>query len=1448
MKKIFNKYIFLVFIIMVFWHWLLPQIFVKSVPIICENLTYNTPFYIHVKNPHLRTKIIPAAEIRADKIIVKSKSNNECLTINNGNVIIRLLPLLSGNIHINKFEADNITFTSKLKDKVYLNTNFFNELSKTKVKCNNISIGDLNIKIWQPDSNNPATYTGNNIIYKANGRYLYINIDSKIFIQDKVSAVTAMLFLPHNNDVNKTKADIKVENLDLKPVGEYLVNYLPKDILNISGHINIDVNKEKLSVILKNCAVNMKDNAKSIIFPQELSLISDFKISRKKIQISDAEIKSPNISINISGTVSDYISKNFPFVNINVRINKSRIEDIINMLPSFKTEDIDFYKLKKYKFYGDIIGNLNIKGNSAEPAINGNIYINNGILTKPIPQASGAIVKLKFLGKYLNFDVSVPAGLREKVWVKGGVELYNVKYSDMKIWSTKNVDLAVAEEKVVPIHEILNFIIGPVPIMDIKGHGNININVKGNRKSPHVWGALNLFDVTANFNEIKNFVLHNADAVLNFDDENASFTLEKGFVNNKPININGTCNLAGKFDFNVTGEKQDINYLYNSIKTSTMIDELKNMIPDFDIIEGLADIKFKVFGNIKDIDYIKFNENLFAKGSLELFGTKHGIKGINIHGTRGIINFDGTSANAAISSFIGKAPFDIKAAISGNFLNLDANILSLNIDDLITLHGDIKKDITNIFIDVKAKYHGRTDKLEYDKVNFAAKIAGSGRDNKLKLSNGEIIVKNDKLIIKNLNGFFTDNSGSFSSNLTADNFSTKPNINGVLNLKNFELAVINKFGQYEIFPQPIRDFAKNIRFDKGKINLNASVKSNNMNISTDLGGIAFTYVPLDLPVKIENGSIYSKKDYIGLNKINILADGMPVLADGNINNIFTKRNFDIYINSKPKQEFIDKYINNQKVYPIKIKGDIVYNLNLKGVKDDFEIKSTINMDKDSSVYYLGATVGDIENAIVLYLNAKIAKRKNLTIKEFSYDKLISSQGTRRTKMNLLKANGGIDIYNDDLIFHDLHIKTTNPTDARIFNIIFRKPNIKQGQFTSDLKFNGKLSEPRLLGTFYIFETDIPFLDTMLKKISFNFKEKLIEISSCGEVLGNDIKFKVSLKNKLKTPYFVENMVISTKLLDFNRITNMMKTSELEDLQTLNSMPGFNISDTVIKNIKVYADTIKLRNLTAENVEADASFNDKKIINISSFKFKIANGLLNGNYTYNLSDNHTSLSLKAKNIDANAMSKALFDLENQIYGDLTGTIDLSCEGVNFNKCMETLYGNTSFNVSNGKMPKLGSLEYLLKASNLIKGGITGISMNGIIDLVTPLKTGEFSDIYGNIEISDGLAKDLTITSKGKDLNLFITGDYNFANSHADMEVFGLLSRKISTMFGPLGNVSLNTLLNVIPGIDLSKDTKLLDNINKIPGIEFSDKLYRKFIAEIKGNINGDEYVTSFKWIN
>ena len=1444
MKQIFNKYIILILIFYAFWMGGLPFIFAKALPQVCDNISYNSNYEIRIEHPRLILTPLPTAYLKAKSLSIKSKNTEDFTKIDNFESTIRLLPLLAGRIHINKITASNIEINSVLTKDLQLDKNFFQNLNKTKVKFKEINIKHFNINIKQPNVKEPVVYTAHDIYYKKNARALTCRVLSELNIKNSISEAKIDLYLPKNNNVNNSNIDINFDNFDLAPLGDYLKQYLPNDLTNIKGIINVKIDKKNLKITLNNCAVLMKDNAKSIIFPDKLDINSKFNVTSRLIDFEYINIKSKNIHAFISGAVSNYLDRSLTMLDFNVCLNKSRVEDIISMLPAIAVEEFNIYKLKKYKFYGNTIGNFSIKGDIFEPNINGNIFINDGVLIKPIKNAGGATVKLSFAGKYLHYEVDVPAGGAERVWVKGGVELYNVKYADMRVWSTSKVDLQTAEEKVLPVHEILNFVIGPVPIMDVKGEGNIDIIVKGNRKNPHVWGVLNFNNVKTFFNEIPDMVLTNAQAVLRFNDQNAFFETKTGVVNGKPINISGTCNLFGKFDFNVKTSSQEIGYLYNALQTSTMIDDIKKMLPKLDECNGLVNLNMNVFGSILDVENIQFNKNLFSKGKIELLGNTFGMQGVKINNTKGNIKFEGTGAAANINALIGKSRLSAQAVVKENIADTSISIPTLNLNDVLPANDEIKSDFGNIFVNLNAKYKGNIDNIEYDKVQFDAKLLSTSPQNKLKLSNGIISMNNNKLKVSNLNGNIAGSKSSFAINIDADNISNKPRVNGLIQLKAFDLTTLNMLSKYSFIPKEL----KNIEFEKGKINTNFKIHNNNINAYADLGGFMLKYKPTNLPLKIVNGSFMIRNNDLRLVKLNLLADDMPVLVDGVISNIFDKQNFDIYINSKPKQDFIDKYINKNQIYPVKIKGDIVYSLRAKGIKDNFDLKADVNMAPDSSIYHLGATVGDVENAIVLNLDTKIIKQNILKIKEFSYDKIIASLSNRNTRLNMLKARGGIEIYKDDLVFHDLYIKTQNPTDARIFNIIFRKPNIKQGQFTSDLKFNGRLSNPRLLGDFHIFETNIPFLDTTMKNITLKFKDKTIDLSSKGEILSNDLTVRATLRNKLTPPYYVENADLYTKVFDLNYIIEKLKLSQVDNYTTFESFEGADLTSIIIKDMNLTADNIYLRNIIARDFSANVSANEKKILNVNAFQFSIADGILNGKFKYNIQNSETNLDLKAKEINANDLAYALFDLNNQIYGDLTGDIKLSCNGSDFENCMKTLNGKTTFNVSEGRMPKLGSLEYLLKAGNLLKGGITSISINSVIDIITPLKTGDFSDINGKINIKDGEADKIEITTRGKDLSLFITGKYNFSSAQADMEVFGLLSKKISTMFGPLGNLSLNTLFNAIPGVDLSKDNKILTQINKIPGIELSSKAYRKFIAEIKGNINGDDYVTSFKWIN
>ena len=148
---------------------------------------------------------------------------------------------------------------------------------------------------------------------------------------------------------------------------------------------------------------------------------------------------------------------------------------------------------------------------------------------------------------------------------------------------------------------------------------------------------------------------------------------------------------------------------------------------------------------------------------------------------------------------------------------------------------------------------------------------------------------------------------------------------------------------------------------------------------------------------------------------------------------------------------------------------------------------------------------------------------------------------------------------------------------------------------------------------------------------------------------------------------MESAVLDTKVLDLNYIINKLKLSQVENFQTFESFEGFDLATVIIKNLKMNADSIHLRNIIAENFEASASLNKNKLINVNNFKFNLANGTLNGSFTYDLNNNNTGINLKAKDMSANDLTYALFDMNNQLYGDLTGDIKLSCTGTDFENC-------------------------------------------------------------------------------------------------------------------------------------------------------------------------------------
>lgn len=823
-------------------------------------------------------------------------------------------------------------------------------------------------------------------------------------------------------------------------------------------------------------------------------------------------------------------------------------------------------------------------------------------------------------------------------------------------------------------------------------------------------------------------------------------------------------------------------------------------------LQGKGNIKLKIDGTQNDPHLI---------GAFNFKNTTGSFNGINAY----LKNADGSLYfQDKITHFVTN-----KAFLDNKLVKIDGKCsLSGDLDYNVTANGQSLEFITGIL--EKSPKLGNMQKS----ISAIKDIHGK--------SNINLNIKGKAI---NLNDFVSGKNITASGNIKL--------LGDSISFSNLDITVKNLFGNIK-FKNNDADFDLYSSVDKSTFYIKGKTRKNNLNLKVKLNNLAFSY--LNIPVKIFSGNIEMNNNKIILYKVNAILDSMPVLVDGLISDIFKKPNFNIYINSKPNQKFIDKYINKSSIYPLKIKGDIISSTRIEGPKDLLKAQAEINLSEDSNIYYMGSTIGDVNNPIRLYLNTKISKN-SIYVNNFQYDKLISSQNNKEFVSPQLNAKGQINFNKKEINLHNFKVKTQNPTDAKVFNAFFRRPMIKQGLFNSDIVLNGSIASPKPVGLVSFTGIDIPLWKTIIKDIALKFNDKNIDIKSKGETFSNQVIFNANMENRLTPPYIFNNADIYFGNLDINEIVKSMNSLEIQT--DMNKLPkqkqNIDITNLIIKNGKLKADSISVKNIFAQNLTSDFSLNEKLLFSLDNFKFDIASGNVYGDFKYNLLNSKSSLSLNVDKANANSMADALFDLPDQIFGSLTGQIDLTCNGKTHKTCMDTITGKGGFRVADGRMPKLGSLEYLLKASNLVKSGITGITINSVIDLLTPLKTGQFENINGNFTINSGVANSIQIFSKGKDLSIFLTGAYNFSTQVADMEVFGRLSKKISTILGSVGNASLNSLFNTIPGLNLDETNKavFIEKLNKIPGFELNDKTYRIFSAEIYGDINGDNYVKSFKWI-
>lgn len=1446
-----------------------------------HQINLNTGFHCDLTNSKIKMGLLPAVWFKADEIAVINSDTTKPLVLKNPALKLQLFPLLLKKAEISVFKAQNtylqINIDKKGQIKLGQYPLNFNQNSKFTLNKMKIDLNQYKIVINDEIQNKTINFDGKyfNLEDFEKDKRLNFSTETNLIVDGKPSSIKADvdLKLPLNRiNEDQLLLNADIQNLDLsifkiyaKAISKNKYSDL-KGILNFQAATDITPEKHKnitATLTLDNFGLMKKDLAGSSYCNGRLEITSTINTLKNGIHIENMTLKAPKVDLAVNGNVTK-LNQKFPYLDLQTTINKSRSENIIPLLPGEENllPEFNFYLLKKHMFYSDAMGHINVKGIANNPELFGNVLITDGYLIERIPNTSkGATVKLSMEKQKLHLDANVQTDPNEEVDVKGDFKLFTNRHSDLHIKSTKNINLAKVYTVIMPLHNIIKFEIGPVPLMTVSGYGNIDLRVSGTKLEPHGWGVMNFRNANAAFNDIHNLVVQNINAKLTFDDRRADFKTTQASLYGMPTTIEGMCLLSGDMDFTAITKNQNSANLLKVINTSPVLAELQEVADPVKRIEGSTDLKINLTGHMKPGIEPVFNENLFANGTVDFHNNKAELKDIPTEFTKmsGQVNFVNNDADFDIVTNIENSQVHFKGTVKNENINATAYSHKFNAGDALRITSRMYpnipyvKDSESISSSFTAYYQAKADKvIHYDKIIMKGKIYnnfGSGKP--ILVGNGEFNLKNNHLTVTPLTGMYRSNPYNLKVDVT-DFLTDHYKVNGYASMKNFNLQALNELGPLEeIFPQ-YKDKLKDFGRFNGKTNIAARINDNKLRIFSQLNDVSCVYLPKRLKISILNGYYLLNDDTLNLNKINAFIGRMPVFINGKISNIYKNPDADLYINAKPTQEFFDQFFNTKAVYPIKLKGDVNCTADVQGTQNRLSTKIDLKLDENSSLYYMGATIGDLISPVQIYADT-ILTPNSIRINNFKYDKIITSLNGKQNPNTQLTASGYIEQTGENQFkFKNLRFTTHNPTDAKIFNIIFKKPLMKQGVFTSDLTINGSTSNPKILGQLDVTSIDMPFFDVTIKDIHTNFKRDIVTLNSRGSVLNNNITLNAILKNSFANSIVFKDIKLHFINLNLNKITGTLQEYDTDiykqQIATPMQIQPINPSQIRIEKSEITADNILLKSLSATDFKANLKMGNDSTLDMTNYEFDLAQGTVNGSLKYNINTGAVTVTSNIEDANAQIITESLFGLKGQLYGTTSGNLTLSCNGKSQPLCLSTLSGSGNFKVANGRMPKLGSLEYLLKAANLAKSGITGLSINSIIDIITPLKTGEFESISGSYKVKDGIAHDIEVYSNGKDLNLYLSGAYNVTNSIADMKVYGTLSNNITNVLGRLKNASLNTLLNLIPLLNKNELSPELEaELRKIPNYEINNNIFRIFAVDIDGDINGINYVKSFKWV-
>lgn len=1447
-----------------------------------ENITTS------IENISYKTNLDFSVNVHVSHFCIKD-GQSDVVNVQNLNAKINIFPLIINSLSIKDFDVALVQLNIVKNENGEIN--IFNLLKKDIKKTRlpkfsklSLNIGKYQVQYVDKKLKNSFSFTGDkfNIKKYESNKLINLFIDGEIFtISNNLQvfkngnySVKINSKLPLLKNINRKdfELELDIKNLDLRPFSLFVSDLKSLDIVEVDGQINADIrttydendNSKRLigKVVTSNLLLKEKIDRYNTYLKEKTNIDFDLKLLKNSIFIDAFSLKNIYHKVLVSGFVN-HTNTAKPYLDLKLNFYNDKRSMLYNALPSkISFEKNLVSKVKKYQPKAILEGELKIKGYYRSPDIDGEVVTDD--LYFDMPNIKDSIAKLKFIfqKKKLQIVGYVDVDKNSKVDIDGSLNIYGEKNAIFHIKSVKEVKLDIIRAILMPIQDIFSLNFGVLnQILIHSGYAQADLITSGTRQNSQIDGVLNFRDTKAEFIGIAE-VLDNLSGIVKFSGKNIEFETTSAFIKRNAIKIKGSAVIFGAFDINISSLKIETQRLVSILSNSELLKPVfdkYNHISFVQGIKGVSEILIKIRGDASKSNALDFGKASFS-GKLKLSNNSLFVKEISntLNISSALIEFDKKNLKMDLNARVLDSFFNVNYVLNDNLVKVSANSDKFLLADILDIvpHIDVDKKVfvnnkNTSFVKFVGLYDGKIDKLNFDKIKLNAILLSDGIA-PFYASQGDIVLENSDVALKNLNLNVFDTKIIFDG-IISDVFSKLPNYNINFELNNFDISKLNNLDNYKILRDDIVKIISAYERYSGKLSGKLNFKNENITGKVQISDVSFVHKKLQLPISVTNTDVFFNKDVVSIPSVHALIDNVPVLIKLDISNYFKKAVYNGYVTTNLYSSFINKYVNTNLGYPIKLKGELKFKSYFNATNDVIKTTTMLNFPVNSDVSYMGASLDDKEFERELKLDL-VQNKNTLKINNADLSKYIKSQNGIKVKRSYVTSSGVVKFLDNDILFNNLNIKTNEPTNSKIFNILFKKSILKNGKFDCALTVNGTYLKPKILGFINLKNLDMPLYATTVKDISAEFKPHNVLINVLGSVYDTKIMAVADVVNKLEFPLHIKFLDINADYLDieniFNSLTNvsMQNPHNIVDSQN-SSSTKFLPSLFFVDNGKISAKKILIRGFSATDLVANISKTNDNLLKIKNLNFNLAQGVVSSNIFYDFNSSFISGNCAAKSLDANQFAQIFLNLKNQIYGELDGTVNFSTNGLTTEARLENLKGSVSFDINDGKMPKLGSLEYLLRAANLIKSGITGFTINNIINLLIPVKTGEFSLIKGDLVVENGLAKNIEITSIGKNLSLYITGNANLMKQDAKMVVLGRLSKKLSTILGPIGNTSLNTLFNFIPGMSIDEqESSIVKELNKIPFLELSDNNdYRFFRATIDGDLNGENYVQTFKWL-